>query len=160
MEEAQETWVWSLGQEDPLKEEMATHSSMLAGKIPWTEEPGSSWDWKNQIWLSMHTPYSFYKLNLEGFSFFFFTVLWSSLSYNSIILSVKSLVEFPWNFLVPVLILLGIYKTIFSLSSTVVVLFRFSVSAVINFAYTFFCKIIHFNLCPNYIESCAKFVVV
>ena len=36
----QETWVWSLGQEDPLEEEMATYSSILAGSIPWTEEPG------------------------------------------------------------------------------------------------------------------------
>ena len=35
----QETWVRSLGQEDPLEEEMATHSSILAWKIPWTEEP-------------------------------------------------------------------------------------------------------------------------
>ena len=35
-----ETWVQSLGQEDPLEEEMVTHSSILAGKIPWTEEPG------------------------------------------------------------------------------------------------------------------------
>ena len=35
-----ETWVQSLGQEDPLEEEMATHSSILAWKIPWTEEPG------------------------------------------------------------------------------------------------------------------------
>ena len=34
-----ETWVWSLGQEDPLEKEMATHSSTLASKIPWTEEP-------------------------------------------------------------------------------------------------------------------------
>ena len=34
-----ETWVQSLGQEDPL-EEMATHSSILAWKIPWMEEPG------------------------------------------------------------------------------------------------------------------------
>ena len=33
-------WVWSLGQEDPLEKEMATHSSILAWKIPWTEEPG------------------------------------------------------------------------------------------------------------------------
>ena len=33
-------WVQSLGQEDPLEEEMATHSSILAWKIPWTEEPG------------------------------------------------------------------------------------------------------------------------
>ena len=35
-----ETWVWSLGQEDPLEKEMATHSSILAWRIPWTEEPG------------------------------------------------------------------------------------------------------------------------
>ena len=36
----QETWVRSLGQEDPLEKEMATHSSILALEIPWTEEPG------------------------------------------------------------------------------------------------------------------------
>ena len=35
-----ETQVQSLGQEDPLEKEMATHSSILAWKIPWTEEPG------------------------------------------------------------------------------------------------------------------------
>ena len=35
-----ETGVQSLGQEDPLEKEMATHSSILAWKIPWTEEPG------------------------------------------------------------------------------------------------------------------------
>ena len=36
----QETWVQSLGQEDPLKKEMATHSSLLAWKLPWTGQPG------------------------------------------------------------------------------------------------------------------------
>ena len=36
----QETWVQSLDGEDPLKEEMATHSSILAWRIPWTEVPG------------------------------------------------------------------------------------------------------------------------
>ena len=36
----QETQVWSLSQEDPLEKEMATHSSMLAWSILWTEEPG------------------------------------------------------------------------------------------------------------------------
>ena len=36
----QETWVWSLGQEDPLEKGMATHSSILAWRISWTEEPG------------------------------------------------------------------------------------------------------------------------
>ena len=39
MQEIQETWVQSLGQEDSLEEEMATHSNILAWKIPWTEEP-------------------------------------------------------------------------------------------------------------------------
>ena len=36
----QKTWVESLHWEDPLEEEMATHSSILAWEIPWTEEPG------------------------------------------------------------------------------------------------------------------------
>ena len=36
----QETWVQSLGQEDPLEKEMATHSSIFAWRIPWTEELG------------------------------------------------------------------------------------------------------------------------
>ena len=36
----QKTWVRSLAHEDPLEKEMATHSSILAWRIPWTEEPG------------------------------------------------------------------------------------------------------------------------
>ena len=36
----QDTWVWFLGQEDPLEKEMAAHSSIFAWRIPWTEEPG------------------------------------------------------------------------------------------------------------------------
>ena len=36
----QETWVWSLGWKDPLEKGMATHSNILAWRIPWTEEPG------------------------------------------------------------------------------------------------------------------------
>ena len=36
-EKWQEPWVWSLSQEDPLEKEMATHSSILAWEIPWTE---------------------------------------------------------------------------------------------------------------------------
>ena len=48
----------SLGQEDPLEEEMATHSSILAWRIPWTEEPGglqSKEVTKSQTELSVHT---------------------------------------------------------------------------------------------------------
>ena len=40
VQEPQEMWVRALGQEDPLEKEMATYSSILAWKIPWTEEPG------------------------------------------------------------------------------------------------------------------------
>ena len=40
MQETQETWVQSLSWKDPLEEEMATHSNILAWEIPWTEEPG------------------------------------------------------------------------------------------------------------------------
>ena len=47
-QEMQETWVPSLGQEDLLEEGMATHSSIPAWRIPWTEEPGrlQSIGWK------------------------------------------------------------------------------------------------------------------
>ena len=44
----QETWIWSLGQEDPLEKGMATHSSILAWRIPWTEEPGGLQSMKSQ----------------------------------------------------------------------------------------------------------------
>ena len=40
-----ETRVLSLGREDPLEEEMATHSSIFAWRIPWTEEPGGLQSW-------------------------------------------------------------------------------------------------------------------
>ena len=49
-----QTWVWSLGWEDPLEKEMATHSSILAWRIPWTEEPGGlqSTGLQSGTWLS------------------------------------------------------------------------------------------------------------
>ena len=58
-----ETRVWSLGQEDSLKKGMATHSSILAWRIPWTEEPGGPlsmgsqrvrYDWVTTVSLSMN----------------------------------------------------------------------------------------------------------
>ena len=45
----QETWVQSLGWEDPLEKEIATHSSILAWRIPWTEEPGGLQSMGSQI---------------------------------------------------------------------------------------------------------------
>ena len=59
MQEPQETWVWSLGWEDALEEEMATHFSVLAWRIPWTEEPSRQQSivcsWTQLKWLSRHT---------------------------------------------------------------------------------------------------------
>ena len=46
-----ETWVQSLGWEDPLKKKMATHSSILAWEIPWTEEPGGLQSMGLQSWI-------------------------------------------------------------------------------------------------------------
>ena len=50
----QEICIWSLGQEDPLEEEMATHSNILAWEIPWTEETGGlqSTGSQSRTWLS------------------------------------------------------------------------------------------------------------
>ena len=44
----QETRVPSLGGEDPLEKEMATYCSILAGEMPWTEEPGGPWSMPSQ----------------------------------------------------------------------------------------------------------------
>jgi len=46
MQETQEKWFRSLGWEDTLEEEMATHSNILACRIPWTEKPGGPWGLK------------------------------------------------------------------------------------------------------------------
>ena len=51
----QETWVWSLGQEDPLQKEMATQSSMLVWEFPWTEEPGMLQSMGFQSWTKLST---------------------------------------------------------------------------------------------------------
>ena len=58
MQEMQKTWVQSLGQEDLLEKEMATHSNILAWEIPWTEEPGGLQSMKMQRvghdWVTEH----------------------------------------------------------------------------------------------------------
>ena len=48
MQETQEIWIRSLGQEDPLEEEMATHSNILTWTVPWTEEPSVSSPWDHK----------------------------------------------------------------------------------------------------------------
>ena len=49
----QETWVRSLGWEDPLEKEMETHSSILAWRIPWMEEPGGLQSTGSQSWTRL-----------------------------------------------------------------------------------------------------------
>ena len=60
-QETQETWVQSLGQEDSLEKEMATHSSILAWKIPWLEESASlqsnGWYRVRYRWVTKHSTY-------------------------------------------------------------------------------------------------------
>ena len=48
MQETKEMWVQSLGQKDPLEEDMATQSNILPWRIPWTEEPGELWSIRSQ----------------------------------------------------------------------------------------------------------------
>ena len=63
MQETQETWVWFLGQEDPLEEEMAAHSSILAWEIPWTAtvqriiELDSTEQWSTSFWAGSEQPF-------------------------------------------------------------------------------------------------------
>ena len=52
----EKTWVRSLGQEDPLEKEMATHSSILAWEISWTEDGGAWWaavHWVTKSWARL-----------------------------------------------------------------------------------------------------------
>ena len=94
--EMQETWVWSLGWEDPLEKGMTTHSSILAQRIPWTEELGGlqsmslrrvGQDWATftsisryrNPWHKWHSiPY-----NIKEASFFFFTNFVAHLIFNT-----------------------------------------------------------------------------
>ena len=80
----QETWVRSLGWEDPLEKGMATHSSTLAWRIPWTEEPGGLQSTGSQRVrhgrvTNTHTKYKY--SHLEG--------LWNSFSIKKIFLKIN-----------------------------------------------------------------------
>ena len=78
----QETWILSLGRDDPLEEEMATYSSILAWESPWTEEPGGVQSIVLQKlghdWTSKHTHIRNGSLSLLSLSVFcFFKESWS-----------------------------------------------------------------------------------
>ena len=57
----QETWVGSLGQEDPLEKGMATHSSILAWRIPWREDPGGVQSKRSQSQTQLSTHRHIYR---------------------------------------------------------------------------------------------------
>ena len=85
-----QTWIWFLGREDPLEKEMATYSSTLAWKIPWTEEPGRlqsmrsqrvGHDWVSSLcaaWLPHQflVPICFVVIGFQFLHPGFFFVLW------------------------------------------------------------------------------------
>ena len=87
------TWVWSLGREETLEKEMATHSSTLAWKIPWMEEPGrlhgvaKSW-----TWLSDFTLFSFFEIRKYSalILFLFFSIVLTILGPHKFCLSISA----------------------------------------------------------------------
>ena len=76
MQEMPEMQVRSLGLEDPLEQEKATHSSILAWKIPWTERPGDleSVELQSQAWLRTHADY---------FTSWFISIVWLQVIYEN-----------------------------------------------------------------------------
>ena len=97
----QETWIWSLGREDPLEKEMAIHSSIPAWRIPWTEKPsrlqstGSQrvgHDWATAPYLTLH------HLSFMIHWIFLNSFLWSFSVYflKSSTLPITSLKNFFW----------------------------------------------------------------
>ena len=80
----QETWVWSLGQADPLERGIATHSHILAWEIPWTEEPGrlqSLGSLLRQDWVT-HTHTHIHIGDLKCCINFRYTARWFSYTYS------------------------------------------------------------------------------
>ena len=79
-------WIWSLGGEDSLKKEVATHSSILAWKIPWTEEPGGLQSmWSQRVWHDWVTEHTHtYIIALQCCVSFCWTITWISCIYTYI----------------------------------------------------------------------------
>ena len=108
MQETQEMWVQSLGQEDHLEKEMATHSSILVWKIPWTEEPGGLQSMGSQRvrhnWEHTHThyldiPQFIYALIYSKISWLFPSVInyeWSCYKHLCAGFCVEVSFQFPW----------------------------------------------------------------
>ena len=111
-----EIWVRSLDQEDPLEKEMATHSSILAWRIPWTEEPGGLQSTKSQTLLS-HFTFTF-KLYIPAICHL--SLSFSVYPKHELILSptYSSNIKIHSNLLSCILICISIYAYITSLSNS------------------------------------------
>ena len=99
-----EMWVWSLSWEDSLKEDIATHSSILAWKIPWREEPGggySSWGCKasNMTEVSTHTRRANAYGQLSVNQTYDSSILWSPTHYRIYIFGVGNFSCIIFHFL-------------------------------------------------------------
>ena len=97
MQETQERWVWSLSQEDTLEEKKATHSNILAWKIPWTEESGGlqsmglqivGRDWEHtahrwSIWLFILFDFLYYYIQVYlTCKYYLQVLLWEKISWQ------------------------------------------------------------------------------
>ena len=99
----QETWVWSLGLEDPLKKGVATHYSILAWRMPWTEEPGGLQSMGSQRvghdWATNTTTTTVWSLALSSLSGLCTTLQTITFLKNLLIsiLYLKASIETPQN---------------------------------------------------------------
>ena len=111
-----ETWVWSLGQEDPLEKGMATHASILAWRIPWAEEPGGlqsiglqrvRHDWITNIYIQTYLDtlkWTWAKLHLASISSYLIRKPWWCFRSNCMSISSDLTSNSPrngWIFFIP-----------------------------------------------------------
>ena len=89
-------WVRSLGGEDPLEKEMATHSSILAWRIPWTQEPGGLQSMRSHLAIKQHTNEEVRKLLKKVFiSKMYDENIFLSLSYKEFVIS--TIITLHWR---------------------------------------------------------------
>ena len=132
-----ETWVRSLGREDSLEKEMATHSSILAWRIPWTEEPGGLQSTVHGVAKSRTRLSDFtHSLMCLGVDFFLFQFLELDLFLQSFFT-----ISFSWKEYVS-----GTFHSV-SQSLNITVTFFFSLSLSVEFSQNFL--YLRISLCVN-----------
>ena len=99
IQETQETWVWSLDQEDPVEEEITTYSSILAWKIPWIEEPGGLQSKRSQRIRHNWVIWAQHIVDLQYCVSFRYTAKWFSYNYIYIFLLIFFSIKGYYNIL-------------------------------------------------------------